>query len=74
MAINNHVVDSRFSRTELTLRRRRACYACKHKWTTFEIAFETYEAMQNELATLRRDIELIRRVVRSIDPVNEPLE
>jgi len=28
------------------LRRRRACLDCNHRWTTYEISAETYEAMQ----------------------------
>ena len=34
--LNNRVIDSRLSRTELEIRRRRECQVCSRRFTTFE--------------------------------------
>ena len=38
---NIHVIDSR--EVDNTVRRRRECLSCKHRWTTYEISEATYD-------------------------------
>ena len=44
-SLNTKVVDSRPNETETKKRRRHECYACGHRFTTYEI----YETKFNEL-------------------------
>lgn len=60
---DSSVEDSRYSKTEGTVRRRRKCRACRVKWTTFEIDYGKYNALMDELKTLRRDMAFIRRAL-----------
>src|SRR6266480_2741157 len=45
----DRVVDSRASREGATIRRRRECAACSHRFTTYE------EVERDQLAVLKRD-------------------
>ena len=56
-------IDSRGGPT--TVRRRRECPCCKHRWTTYELAAEAYEELVKAhkfIVELERQLSIARRV------------
>lgn len=62
------VVDSRPARQ--TIRRRRKCDSCSHRFTTYETMEESpiEVALSKQCAELRAENEAFRRVIRAVSP------
>ena len=48
-SLNNKVIDSRLSKNEVSIRRRRQCLDCDYRFSTIE------EIMRSELQVVKRD-------------------
>ena len=48
------VIDSRFNETYQTIKRRRLCTNCAHRWSTLELDLEQVEALHALKGTLGR--------------------
>ena len=59
-SMNSHVIDSRFSKSTNAQRRRRICYDCQHRFTSYEII---------DLKQFKQDLreEIINKVSASLD-------
>lgn len=61
--IDNEVGDSRLTWEGRTIRRRRACLLCDHKWTTYEYPAEEIDKLRADSEELARLREMFKRVM-----------
>jgi len=57
--IQDRVIDSRQSKDGESIRRRRECYACGHKWTTYERETE-YNRIDEILMNIQKSTEAFK--------------
>lgn len=64
-------VDSRENKTRNATRRRRACLACDHRFTTMEFAKDDVRKMEEENQELHRAILALVEVVKKYEKERE---
>jgi transcriptional regulator NrdR family protein len=63
----SEVIDSRPVPSGLTIRRRRGCLSCAHRWTTYEVSAEAYRGVLPLLDVAER-LDLLRGILNEIGP------
>ena len=59
---NTIVKDSRFSKRTNSMRRRRECFNCKNRFTSYEVVDSSIETFKEEIKT-----EILEKVLEEID-------